>query len=155
MRAGPWKTSAPLQQASRLLGIEAEPVQVGDVSALREILSPAALSGFDGFVVLPDIILTSRAAEVVSALGATHRPAVYTSRAWAKAGGLIALGPDVIDAYRSLARQLKRVLDGERPADLPFERPAKFELVVNLRTARTLGIEIPASVLLSADEVFE
>jgi putative ABC transport system substrate-binding protein len=94
--------------------------------------------------------------DLIISLAAKHRlPAVYPYRFQATAGGLISYGPDVSDQYRRAAGYVDRILKGEKPADLPVQAPTKYELVVNLKTAKALGLDVPASVLVRADEVIE
>ena len=94
--------------------------------------------------------------DLIVTLAAEHKlPAVYYDRLFVPAGGLISYGPDIVDQYRRAAGYVDRILKGEKPADLPVQAPTKYELVFNLRTAKALGLEVPASVLARADEVIE
>ena len=89
-------------------------------------------------------------------LAAQHRlPAVYNSRYWIAEGGLVSYGPDVLDQYRRTAGYVDRILNGTKPADLPVQAPTKYELVINLKTARALGLDVPSTLLARADEVIE
>jgi putative ABC transport system substrate-binding protein len=89
-------------------------------------------------------------------LAAQHRlPAVYNSRFWVAEGGLVSYGPDILDQYRSAAGYVDRILRGAKPADLPVQAPTKYKLVINLKTAKTLGLTVPDALLARADEVIE
>jgi putative tryptophan/tyrosine transport system substrate-binding protein len=93
---------------------------------------------------------------LIMTLAARHRlPAVYTNRFWAIDGGLVSYGADTVDQYRRAASYVDRILKGERSANLPTQAPVKYELLINLKTAKTLGIDIPPTLLSTADEVIE
>ena len=111
--------------------------------------------GIDAAIVSPDAYLANRAEQIVG-LAARHKlPTIYDRRNFASAGGLIAYGPSFAASYHRAGILVGRILKGEKPADLPIELPTKFELVVNLRTAKTLGLEVPQSILARADEIIE
>ena len=94
--------------------------------------------------------------DLIIALAARHRlPAVYFGRLWAAAGGLISYGPDFLDQFRRAAGYVDRILKGEKPADMPVQVPTKYELVINLKTAKALGLTVPPSLLAQANEVIE
>jgi hypothetical protein len=108
-----------------------------------------------GLIVLP-VPTTVIHRNLIIKLAAQHQlPAVYNSRYWIAEGGLVSYGPDVLDQYRSTAGYVDRILRGTKPADLPVQAPTKYELVINLKTAKALGLTVPDSLLARADEVIE
>ena len=108
-----------------------------------------------GLIVLPSAPITAQIEHVIAATAHYRIPAVYPFGSHAKRGGLIAYGVELNDLFRQAASYVDRILKGERPADLPVQAPTRFELVVNLKTAKTLGLNIPQSLLATADEVIE
>jgi putative tryptophan/tyrosine transport system substrate-binding protein len=108
-----------------------------------------------GFVVLPDISTTNHRGLII-ALAARHRlPAVYPFRYFAASGGLLSYGTDVADVFQRAASYVDRILKGANPGQLPIQTPSKYELVINLKTAKALGLDVPATLLARADEVIE
>jgi putative ABC transport system substrate-binding protein len=110
-----------------------------------------------GLILVGPTSSVERYRDLIIALAARHRlPAIYPGgRSYVTGGGLISYGPDPIDQYRRAAGYVDRILKGEKPADLPVQQPTKFELIVNLKTAQALGIDVPATLLARADEVIE
>src|SRR5262249_48970833 len=136
-------------------GVELTPIDARDASEIERAVTVFARSGNGGLIVTPSPV-ANRHRDVIATLAALHRlPAVYGGRQYVAAGGLISYGPDLIDQYRRAAGYVDRILKGEKPADLPGQAPTKYELVINLKMAKALGLEIPSSVLARADEVIE
>jgi putative tryptophan/tyrosine transport system substrate-binding protein len=108
-----------------------------------------------GLVVMPDIFTTAHRAPVILAAARNNLPAVYSVSDFARDGGLLSYGVDLADNWRRVATYVDRILRGTKPADLPVQLPTKFEMVVNLKTAKALGLTVPQSILLRADEVIE
>ena len=141
--------------AGRRLGLDAVAVAARTPGEIDQALAPAALAGHDGVIVMPDPVTASHRLAVVARINAAGMPAIYPDRDFAFAGGLMSYGSDLSDVYRRLARYVDRILRGAKPAELPIERPERIELVVNLRTARALGLQLPPAILARADEVIE
>jgi putative ABC transport system substrate-binding protein len=108
-----------------------------------------------GLVVMPDIFMTAHRAPIISAAARNNVPAVYYRSEFARDGGLLSYGPDLVDNWRRAASYVDRILRGAKPGDLPVQFPTKFEMVLNLKTAKALGLEVPLSILVRADEVIE
>ena len=144
-----------VQAVAPSLGVELSPVDVRDAPEIERAVTSFARSSGGGLIVTPSP-LANRHRDLIIMLTARHRlPAVYAWRYYVTDGGLISYGPDSIDQYRRAAGYVDRILKGEKPADLPVQAPTKYELVINLKTARALGLEVPPSLLARADEVIE
>jgi putative ABC transport system substrate-binding protein len=137
------------------LGVELSPVDARDAGEIERAVAAFARSSNDGLIVTSSA-LAIRHRELIIALAARHRlPAVYAYRYMVAAGGLASYGPDSIEQYRRAAGYVDRILKGEKPADLPVQAPTKYELAINLKTAKAMGLEIPSALLARADEVIE
>jgi putative ABC transport system substrate-binding protein len=144
-----------MQALASSFGVEVKPLGVGDS---REIEN--AFSGFasepNGGLIVTGSAPTSIHRDLIVLSAARHRlPAVYPYRYFVTIGGLVCYGPDIIEPYRQAAGYVDRILKGEKPADLPVQAPTKYELVINLKTAKALGLEVPPTLLARADEVIE
>jgi ABC-type uncharacterized transport system substrate-binding protein len=118
--------------------------------------SPRARSANGGLIVVGPTSSVQLHRNLIIALAARHRlPAIYGSTVWSKAGGLISYGPDPIGQYRRAAGYVDRILKGDKPADMPVQAPTKYGLVINLKTAKALGLTVPPTLLARADEVIE
>jgi ABC-type uncharacterized transport system substrate-binding protein len=144
-----------IQGAAPSFGVEVSPVGVSDGAEIERSITAFARGSNGGLIVLPSP-LTGVHRELIIGLAARHRlPGVYALRFYATAGGLASYGPHVIDQYRRAAGYVDRILKGEKPADLPVQAPTRYELVINLKTAKALGLEVPPTLLARADEVIE
>jgi putative ABC transport system substrate-binding protein len=146
---------AAVQAVAPSLGVELSPVDVRDAGEIERAVMTFARSSNGGLIVTASA-LAQRHRDLIIALAARHLlPAVYPYRHFVTAGGLSSYGPDSIDPFRRAAGYVDRILKGEKPADLPVQAPTKYELVINLKTAKALEFAIPPAVLARADEVIE
>lgn len=152
--AGPSQFSA-IQAVAASRGMTVSPVSVRDVKEIERAIAAVAHSINGGLIVTGSASATVHR-DLIVTLAARHKiPAIYSDRFIVSRGGLISYGPDRIDQYRRAAGYVDRILKGEKPADLPVQAPTKYELVLNLKTAKALGIAVPPALLAQADEVIE
>jgi putative tryptophan/tyrosine transport system substrate-binding protein len=144
-----------IQAMAPSLGVEVSPINVRDASEIERAIATFARSANGGLIVTGSAT-ASLHRELIISLAAQHKlPAVYPNRFPILRGGLISYGPDLLDQFRRAAGYVDRILKGEKPADLPVQAPTTYELVINLKTAKTLGLTVPATLLATADEVIE
>jgi len=146
---------AAVQTAAPSFGAEVSPINMRDAGEIERAVVAFARSTNGGLIVTGSP-LAGVHRDLIIKLAARHKlPAVYSNRSFVSVGGLISYGPDLLDQHRRAAVYVDRILKGEKPADLPVQAPTKYEIVLNLTTAKALGIEVPATVLVRADEVIE
>jgi putative ABC transport system substrate-binding protein len=146
---------AAIQAAAKDFGMEILAKEGANPSDIEAAYASLGQNPADALVILPDTFYVQQARQLAE-LALKHRlPAIYLTREFPEAGGLMSYGPDVNDNFRRAATYVDRILKGAKPGDLPIERPTKFEFIVNLKTAKALGLAIPQSVLLRADRVIE
>jgi putative tryptophan/tyrosine transport system substrate-binding protein len=144
-----------LQSVAASIGVELVPVTGSDVSRVESALSDFARGPNNGLIVTTAALAAVYPDLIVALAARNNLPAIYALRLFVDAGGLISYGPDQISQYRRAAAYVDRVLKGEKPGDLPVQNPTKFDLVINLKTAKALGLTVPPSLLARADEVIE
>jgi putative tryptophan/tyrosine transport system substrate-binding protein len=146
---------AVIQSVARSVGVEVSPLNLRDAGETERAVTAFARSSNGGLIVAGSA-LASVQRNLIIELAARHRlPAVYFDRLFVTSGGLISYGADFVDGYRRAAGYVDRILKGEKPADLPIQAPTKYDLVINLKTAKALGLEVPDKLLALADEVIE
>jgi len=145
----------PFKTAAASLGMEAIITPVHDMPEVELLVTAQTREPNSSLVVIPDVFTLSHRMAITSLAAHYRVPAVYWSRSFAELGGLISYGPYIVDEYRRAASYADRILKGEKPADLPVQAPTKFELVINRKTANALGLTIPQTLLVAADEIIE
>jgi putative ABC transport system substrate-binding protein len=146
---------AALQAVAPSLRVELVPLNMRDAGEIERTVAAFARSSADGLIVTSSPLMAVHR-DVIVAVAARHKlPAVYFSRFIVAGGGLISYGPDFVDQYRRAAAYVDRILKGEKPADLPVQAPTKYELAINLKTAKALGLTVPQTLLATANEVIE
>ena len=146
---------AAIQAVAPSLRIEVNPINTRNAGEIERAVAAFARTP-NGGLIMTASGLTQTHRDLIITLAARYKlPAVYSNRSFVAAGGLVSYGPDYLDQYRRAAGYVDRILKGEKPSDMPVQAPTKFELVINLKTAKALGLTIPPSLLASADEVIE
>ena len=146
---------AAIQAVAPSLRVEVNPINTRDASEIERAVAAFAQPSNGGLIVTAGASATLHRALIITSAARHKLPAVYYERFFVAAGGLVSYGPDYVDQYRRAANYVDRILKGEKPADLPVQAPTKYELVINLKTAKVLGLEVPQSLLAHADEVIE
>jgi putative tryptophan/tyrosine transport system substrate-binding protein len=141
--------------AARALGISLQPLEVRDPSEIDQAFAAMTREQAGGLIVLAGTMTMDNRTRIADHAARRHLPTVSWQREYAEAGGLLAYGPNIADSFRRAATYVDKILKGAKPGDLPVEQPTKFELVINLKTAKTLGLTIPQSLLGRADEIIQ
>jgi putative ABC transport system substrate-binding protein len=145
----PFKASAPS------FGVEAIAARISDMSELETAVAAQAREPNGGLIMMPDFYTISHLAEVTSLAARYRLPAIYPIRQFTEAGGLLSYGHDTVGNHRRAATYVDRILKGAKPSELPVQAPVKFEMVINLKTAKALGLTMPPTLLALADDVIE
>jgi putative tryptophan/tyrosine transport system substrate-binding protein len=145
----------PFKAAAPLFGVDAIAASVRDSSELESAVAALAREPNGGLIVMPDAFSNAHLAEIISLAARYRLPAVYAYRRFTELGGLLSYGNDPLDNFRRAASYVDRILKGEKPSELPVQVPVKFEMTINLKTAKTLGLDVPMLLQQLADEVIE
>jgi putative ABC transport system substrate-binding protein len=145
----------PFNAAGASFGVQAITAPVHDTSELETIIAAQAREPNGGMIVMPDVFTTAHRMEITSLAARYRLPAVYPYRFFAEVGGLLSYGSKLVDNFRRAAEYADRILKGEKPSDLPVQAPVKYELVINLKTAKALGLDVPLQLQQRADELIE
>ena len=144
-----------IRTSASSLGVDVRPIGIRDASDIERSIADLARSPNAGLVVTPSAISSPHIAQIVTLAARYKLPAVYSDHFVPVRGGLMSYGPERIDQFRHAADYVDRILKGERPANLPVQAPTKYELVINLKTTKALGLTIPPGLLAAADQVIE
>ena len=144
-----------IQAMAPSLGMEAMPVNVRDATEIERVVAAFARIPNGGLIVTGSPLVVIHRNLIVKLAARDKLPTVYFERLFVTGGGLMSYGPNIVDQYRRAASYVDRILKGEKPADLPVQAPTKYELLINLKTAKALGLEVPPTLLARADEVIE
>jgi putative ABC transport system substrate-binding protein len=145
------QTSAAAEQ----LGLQVSPLDVSFPDGIERSFEEASQAGMQAVMVLSDSATISHRSQISAAAMKYRLPTIFANRDYLKAGGLMSYGPNLADNFRNAAGYVSRILKGANPAEMPVEQPTKFELVINLETAKALGLTLPPTLLLRADEILQ
>lgn len=145
----------PFDGAARSLGVTSVKAEVHDLDGIETLMASLATEPPGGVVVIPDAFFASHSAQIVALAERFRLPAVYPYRYYAAQGGLLSYGVNNVELFRQAAPYIDRILRGAKPSDLPVQQPTRFDLVINMRTAKTLGLTVPQTLQASADEAIE
>jgi putative ABC transport system substrate-binding protein len=159
----PWVPANPshaiqvreIQEAGEALGVQVLPLEVHGANDFEPAFQSATQLSVGGLIVFADPFFSSQRAQIVGLAGQSRLPTIYNAKEFVDAGGLMSYGPNTMDMFRRAATYVDKILKGAKPADIPVEQPTKFDLVINLTTARALGLTIPQEVLMQATEVIQ
>jgi putative ABC transport system substrate-binding protein len=144
-----------MRAAAQVLGLNLRFLEATDEKGIERAFATLTQEKADALLVGSDPVFDVHRDKLVALVAAAAIPAIYQFRDFAVAGGLMSYDPDIGDAHRQIGVYVGKILQGAKPADLPIQRPTKFQLIINLKTAKTLGLEIPPTLLARADEVIE
>jgi putative ABC transport system substrate-binding protein len=144
-----------MHAAAQALGLKLRILEAGDEKVIESAFATLAQDKADALLVGSDPVFDVHRDRLVALVAAAALPAIYQFRDFAAAGGLISYDPDIVDAHRQVGVYAGKILKGAKPADLPIQQPTKFQLVINLQTAKALGLTVPPTLLARADEVIE
>jgi putative ABC transport system substrate-binding protein len=147
--------SADMHAAVQALGLKLRVLEAGDKKGIEDAFAALASEKADALMVGSDPVFDVNRDTIVGLAAQAGVPAIYQFRDFAAAGGLMSYDPDLVDAHRQVGVYAGEILNGAKPADLPIQQPTKFQLVINLKTAKSLGLEVPPTLLATADEVIE
>ena len=147
--------SSDMRAAAQALGRELRILEAGDERGIENAFALLARDKADALMVGSDPVFDVHRDKLIAHIAAARLPAIYQFRDFAAAGGLMSYDPDIVDAHRQIGVYAGKILKGARPADLPVQQPTKFQLVINLKTAKALGLDVPPTLLARADEVIE
>jgi putative tryptophan/tyrosine transport system substrate-binding protein len=145
----------PFKAAAASFGMEAIVAPVDDMPALERVVATSAREPNSGLIVMPDAFMIGHHTDITSLIARYRVPTVYSFRIFAEVGGLVSYGSNALDEFRRAASYADRILKGAKPSELPVQTPINFDLVINLKTAKALGLDVPSSIRLRADEVIE